>query len=221
MNVLPFAYLVFVARPGDLILAWCRDHLGAEPAEVLFRRQSISAVFGLRLTNGTDVVVKIRPDDGRTESCVSAQTLLAAQGFPCARPLTPVTTVGSLAVHAEEFRPGGDILYGDSPDVAVRYADVFARLMAALESVAVPPPLPNPRWIRWDHKDPGIWPALDLLDVLLESYAGRVRYFDFGASTEDGGRTLNAGLVEYKEGFGARTVVHDMYEWELDAREAA
>jgi hypothetical protein len=58
-------------------------------------------------------------------------------------------------------------------------------------------------------------------DVRRESYAGRVRYFDFGASTEDGGRTLNAGLVEYKEGFGARTVVHDMYEWTLDAPEAA
>jgi hypothetical protein len=25
------------------------------------------------------------------------------------------------------------------------------------------------------------------------------------------------GLVAYKEGFGARTVVHDMYEWELTA----
>ena len=58
--------------------------------------------------------------------------------------------------------------------------------------------------------------ALDVaLAHLMESYAGRVRYFDFGASTEDGGRTLNAGLVSYKEGFGARTVVHDMYEWEL------
>jgi hypothetical protein len=63
--------------------------------------------------------------------------------------------------------------------------------------------------------------ALDVaLAALIDEYAGRVRYFDFGASTEDGGRTLNTGLVAYKEGFGARTVVHDMYEWELGAREA-
>jgi hypothetical protein len=26
---------------------------------------------------------------------------------------------------------------------------------------------------------------------------------------------LNAGLVEYKESFGARTVVHDIYTWDL------
>jgi len=154
-----------VARPGELILSsWCRDQLGAEPAEVLFERQSISTVFGLRLTNGADVVVKTRPDDGRAESCVTAQALLAEQGFPCARPLTPVIAVDSLAVHAEEFRPGGDVLEGDSPDVAVRYAEVFARLMAGLESVDVTPPLPNPRWILWDHTDPGLWPAIDFLD---------------------------------------------------------
>ncbi|QUQ63705.1 phosphotransferase [Kutzneria sp. CA-103260] len=153
-----------MACPSELITAWCRDHLGAAPAEVLFWRESISTVFGLRLTNGADVVVKTRLDDGRTSSCVAAQALLAERGFPCARPLTPVVAVGSLAVHAEEFRQGGDILEGDSPDVAVHYAEVFARLMAELASVEVPPPLPNPRWIRWDHKDPGLWPAIDFLD---------------------------------------------------------
>lgn len=58
--------------------------------------------------------------------------------------------------------------------------------------------------------------ALDLtLDHLLDSYAGRVRFFDFGACTERDGGYLNTGLVEYKESFGARTVVHDMYEWDL------
>ncbi|MGH9271794.1 MAG: hypothetical protein ACRDZ2_11025 [Ilumatobacteraceae bacterium] len=72
--------------------------------------------------------------------------------------------VGSLAVHAEEFRPGGDVLHGDSPDVAVRYAEVFARLMAELTEVTVAPPLPNPRWVRWDHADCGVWPAIEFLD---------------------------------------------------------
>lgn len=36
--------------------------------------------------------------------------------------------------------------------------------------------------------------------------------FDFGTSTEQGDRILNAGLQAYKESFGARTVVHDHYE---------
>ncbi|GAB3476315.1 hypothetical protein [Amycolatopsis cihanbeyliensis] len=170
---------------------WCLDHLGGEPAEVLFQIQQISTVLGLRLTDGTGVVVKARADDGRAVSCVAAQARLAERGFPCARPLTPVTRVGSLAVHAEEFRPGGEMLRGDSPDVAVRYAEVFARLMAELAVVTVAPPLPNPRWARWDHPDPGVWPAIEFLDDRDQSAvpgyvvdtAGRAR-----------GRILAAGL---------------------------
>lgn len=54
--------------------------------------------------------------------------------------------------------------------------------------------------------------ALDaLFDHLLARVYPAVPYFDFGISNEDGGRTLNIGLVEQKEGFGARTVVHDHY----------
>ncbi len=148
----------------DWLPAWCLDHLGGEPVGVLFREHQTSMVFGLRLAGGRDVVVKARADDGRAVSCVAAQARLAGRGFPCARPLTAVARAGSLAVHAEEFRPGGEVLYGDSPQVAVRYAEVFARLMAELAGVTVAPPLPNPPWVRWDHADPGVWPAIGCLD---------------------------------------------------------
>jgi hypothetical protein len=148
----------------DWLPAWCLGHLGGEPADVLFQLEQISMVFGLRLTDGTDVVVKARADDGRAVSCVAAQARLAERGFPCARPLTPVAGVGELAVHAEEFRPGGEVMHGNSPDIAMQHAKVFARLMAELVDVSVAPPLPNPRWVRWDHTDPGLWPAIDFLD---------------------------------------------------------
>ena len=148
----------------DWLPDWCLDYLGGEPTEVLFQLQQISIVFGLRLDDGTDVVVKTRAEDGRAVSCVAAQALLAERGFPCSRPLTPAVGVGALAVHAEEFRPGGVVLHGDSPEVAVRYAEVFARLMAELTHVTVAPPVPNPRWVRWDHTDPGLWPAIEFLD---------------------------------------------------------
>jgi hypothetical protein len=148
----------------DWLPAWCIGHLGAAPADVLFKLQQVSLVIGLRLAGGTDVVVKARADDGRAASCVAAQARLAERGFPCARPLTPVVGVGSLAVHAEEFRPGGEVLHGNSPDMAVRCAEVFARLMTELADVTVAPPLPNPPWVRWDHTDSGVWPAIDGLD---------------------------------------------------------
>lgn len=148
----------------DWLPAWCVDHLGAEPVGVLFELRSISAVFGLRLAGERDVVVKAREDEGRAASCVAAQARLAERGFPCALPVTPVVGVGALAVHAEDYRPGGDMLRGDSPDVAVRAAAVFAWLMAELAEVTVAPPLPNPRWARWDHTDSGLWPAIGFLD---------------------------------------------------------
>jgi Ser/Thr protein kinase RdoA (MazF antagonist) len=167
----------------DWLPDWCVDQFGDEPVGVLFEARSISAVFGLRLASGREVVVKAREDDGRAASCVAAQAQLAQRGFPCARPLTPVVAVGALAVHAEEVLPGGEILRGDTPDIAVRYAEVFARLMAALSAVEVRPPLPNPRWSRWDHTDPGLWPAIGFLDERdqslvpadLEDIAERVR----------------------------------------------
>jgi hypothetical protein len=165
--VLGVCDIVVTVRLEDLpdwLPTWCLEHLGGEPVGVLFQLQQISLVFGLRLADGRDVVVKARADDGRAVSCVAAQTQLAGRGFPCARPLTPVASVGSMAVHAEEFRPGGELLPGDSPDVAARYGEVFARLMAELSEVTVALPLPNPRWVRWDHADSGVWPAIDFLD---------------------------------------------------------
>jgi hypothetical protein len=95
----------------------------------------------------------VHPAGGRAVSCVAAQARLAERGVP----LRPAT-------HAEEFRPGGEVLHGDAPDVAVRYAEVFAWLMTELAGVAVAPLLPNPPWVRRDHTDSGVWPAIDCLD---------------------------------------------------------
>jgi hypothetical protein len=60
--------------------------------------------------------------------------------------------------------------------------------------------------------------ALDVLfDHLIAEHYRDKKYFDFGISTENGGAELNQGLIEQKEGFGARAVVHDWYEVDLAA----
>lgn len=41
------------------------------------------------------------------------------------------------------------------------------------------------------------------------------KWFDFGISTEQGGRVLNGGLAAYKESFGGRSVVHEIYDLAL------
>jgi len=52
--------------------------------------------------------------------------------------------------------------------------------------------------------------ALDMLFLhLIGHYAAQgKRFFDFGISTEDKGKTLNQDLAQFKEGFGGRPVIH-------------
>lgn len=58
--------------------------------------------------------------------------------------------------------------------------------------------------------------ALDyLLNGLINEVYKDFHYFDFGISTEDGGRKLNEALIQQKEGFGARSTVHQFFELEI------
>jgi hypothetical protein len=58
--------------------------------------------------------------------------------------------------------------------------------------------------------------ALDLLlDHLIKDIYKDKKYFDFGISTEEQGRSLNKGLIAQKEGFGASAIVHDFYQLDI------
>jgi hypothetical protein len=60
--------------------------------------------------------------------------------------------------------------------------------------------------------------ALDLLfHTLINSIYAEKRYFDFGISNENNGRKLNKGLIDQKEGFGARAILHDHYMLDISA----
>lgn len=62
--------------------------------------------------------------------------------------------------------------------------------------------------------------ALDYLyEYLLRTRFSNIEYFDFGTSVENGGYTLNHGLIGQKEGFGGRAVVYDTYTVEVKAIE--
>ncbi|SPE49958.1 conserved hypothetical protein [Verrucomicrobia bacterium] len=54
--------------------------------------------------------------------------------------------------------------------------------------------------------------ALDyLFSQLIDDYYKHKRFFDFGIANENQGRTLNQGLLDWKEGFGGRCYAHDFY----------
>jgi hypothetical protein len=140
-------------------VAWCRQELGATPIEWLMSTSRMAEVLGVRLDDGRIVVIKSRRDlTGRAKTCVTVQRYAADAGFPCARPLTDVTYFDGLAVHAEQWRPGGDMLRGDSPAIAERSAGLYAQLGVIVEGLRLTPPLPNPEWVNWEHDGTGIWP---------------------------------------------------------------
>ena len=60
--------------------------------------------------------------------------------------------------------------------------------------------------------------AIDLLFdyILNDVYVNHKGFFDFGKSTEEGGKILNKTLIFQKEGFGGRGVCYDCYEWDTD-----
>jgi hypothetical protein len=141
------------------LVAWCQQELAAAPVERLMAKSQMSEVLGVRLDDGRNVVIKSRTDPtGRAKTCVAVQRYAADAGFPCARPLTDVTSFDGLAVHAEQWRPGGDMLRGDSPGIAERYAVLYAQLGVIVEALRLTPPLPNPEWVSWEHDGPGLWP---------------------------------------------------------------
>lgn len=57
--------------------------------------------------------------------------------------------------------------------------------------------------------------ALDLTIItMIEQFKESKLWFDFGISSEDGGRYMNEGLISQKEGFGGRTNIYDT--WTID-----
>jgi hypothetical protein len=55
--------------------------------------------------------------------------------------------------------------------------------------------------------------SLDLLfDWLINERYKEKQFFDFGIANEEMGQKINKGLMDWKEGFGARAMSHDFYE---------
>src|SRR5689334_15311275 len=100
----------------------------------------MSSVEAVELEDGRSVVVKRRLDEqGRAARCVLIQAAVAAHGFPCPRPLTRVTVADGIAVHAEEWVPGGAVMRQDDQAAARLAAALLADLMTLLPRVKARP----------------------------------------------------------------------------------
>lgn len=142
------------------LLDWAARAAGCAVSDVLFVAGHLSRVVGLKLADGREMVVKDRPYVRRLHGCVRVQGHLAAQGFPCPRPLAGPEELADRALTLESMLSGGEQLPVDSA------AEPSAALLAELVERALPagelmPIDPGPPWAAWDHVDPGLWPAAD------------------------------------------------------------
>jgi Phosphotransferase enzyme family len=155
----------------DALSEWCTRWLGAPPAAELFATGNLSAVTGLRLTNGREVVVKVRPIIPRLAGCAAVHRALWRVGFPCPEPLVDLQPLNGYAASAEVLVPDGQDL--PQGDVTALSAAALARLVElAPRPGSVPSLSPSPSWVGWDHTERGLWPRPEDRDADLNAYPG-------------------------------------------------
>jgi hypothetical protein len=160
----------------------------------------MSGVVGLRLADGSNVVVKVRPPSPRLTACLEAQAKIRSAGFPCPELLTGLTRFdGSNVASAERYWPGGAVLpsSGRSP---APFAAGLGRLLdvapAPGEVGTLRPPLP---WTEWSHAETGFWPAPDHHRIDLNAVEGPRWLDDAGRAARD---RLAAGTAPVVVGHG-------------------
>jgi hypothetical protein len=201
-----------------ILAQWCAEHLGSPPAGEIFRSGQLSAVIGLRLADGREVVVKVRPDSPRIAACVEVQRRMFRAGYPCPEPLTGAAALGGEVATAEAYVPGGtDFPSTGHPGRA--FAAAFAWLIRlAPRPEEVPGLDPPPSWADWNHAENGLWPRPDDPGINLNESAGPPWVDDAGRLARDrlrvGGSEPVIGHCDWLAGNlrwngGALLVVHD------------
>ena len=154
----------------DALAVWCRRWLGAPPAAQLFEAGYLSTVTGLRLADGREVVVKVRPRGSRLDGCAVVHRALWTAGFPCPEPLVDLQPLDGYAATAETLVPDADEPPPES-ELAVLSAAALARLVQlAPDPGSVPSLAPSPSYAGWDHTEAGLWPTPEDRDVDLNAY---------------------------------------------------
>jgi hypothetical protein len=140
---------------------WCERWLSSTPVDVIFASGHLSKVVGLRLADGREVVIKVRPGSPRLRGCVEVQRHLWESGFPCPNPLAGPAGFEESMATAEEYVPGGAMLARDE-ESPTRFADLLWQLVDRCKHLAVDDRLdPPPPWVAWDHNQAGTWPLGD------------------------------------------------------------
>src|ERR1700722_4384532 len=163
---------------------WCRNHLGSGIDEELFRYGHLSAVIGIRLISGPQVVVKVRRASDRLIACASAHRVLFERGFPCPEPLVDLAPLSAGVASVEELTVGGDLF-----PVSERSPEPFAEALAHLIALAPKPEElgtldPAPPWTLPPYGT-DLWPWPDDRDIDLNEVNGPAWIDESGRAARD------------------------------------
>jgi Ser/Thr protein kinase RdoA (MazF antagonist) len=154
---------VFGDVSTDEIRAWLGRHLRSrlhmDVNDVVFTSGRVAPVYGLRLQDGSTVVLKIHRspvNSNRLAAASRCQRLLAEAGFPCPVPLDgPAPTEGRIAT-IESFLDHGHPGNGHNPPVRRSLAASLAAQVDALRGVTDSSLVTDaPAWARYQD---GPWP---------------------------------------------------------------
>lgn len=156
----------------DAVSRFCRTHLGAGVAEIIFQTVSVGVVLGLALEDGQQVVVKAhQPRQPRNflETVQTIQMHLHRAGVPAPAPLLGPRPLGNGLAVVEELLDEGD--YRDAHDPAIR--KTLAEMLAEVATLAAACGRPDVLRGRWRLFTEGgrLWPR--------EAHSP---IFDFGAT---------------------------------------
>jgi Ser/Thr protein kinase RdoA (MazF antagonist) len=187
---------LFGAERADEVDEWlhaqAQRHLSRDVDRILFRAGRIDAVYGLRLSDGQAVVLKVhRPPAplARLRTIAACQRFLVQAGYPCAPPLRGPMKWGRHLVSVEA------LLVADGPGTMAPAAVRAAMAIALAAQVQIlsryDGPLqldPQPAWTVYQH---GPWPAAHdaLFDFTRRPPAGWAWVDAWAAQAAD---TLNA-----------------------------
>jgi hypothetical protein len=208
------------------------DRLGSPIAEVRFRAGRIDAVWGVVLGDGRPVVVKAHRqpvDVVALRAARDAQSILAAAGYPCPRPLSGPDEVDGRVLTAEVLLADGAAPDGRDPahrrllaDGLVAHIDVLRGHPDLLGRAGV-----GPSWCRY-HDGP--WPVPH--DPIVDFRSTTVGYgwLDTFARQASGQviahRDPDGQVVAHADWYGGNTAVAGgelvgTFDWELVADDEA
>lgn len=131
-------------RIAEIMNEFCQSHLGGKIRGYLFFASSVGSTHGVRLEDGRELVIKVRPppetnpylslDRTSLDSICRTMRWLADRDYPCPKPILGPTPLARGLATAEAFLVRGGQGNGFDPKCRKIIASGFAELIQLLRS---------------------------------------------------------------------------------------